>query len=184
MDSTDHTRTKNKHEAARRYLRGELQASIARELGTTQATISRWLSEIRKEWQKEAKSAIGEKIARELAKIDELEATFWKAWCASCGKRDNPLDEVAGIIEDTREEESDNETLGKTEKTVKTTKHVTGNPAYLEGVLKCIDRRLKLLGADAPLKVAETDTDGKSIRKGGLSDEAIKEIEIKVLGVG
>lgn len=184
MDSTDYTREKKQAEAARRYLRGEFQASIAHSLGVNQATISRWLTEIRKEWQEDAKAAISEKIGRELAKIDELEATYWKAWCASCGKREKPFDTVAGIVEDSREEIGESAVFGLTEKIVTTKKHVTGNPAFLDGVLKCIDRRLKLLGADAPLKVAETDTEGKSIRKGGLSDEAIREIEIKVLGVG
>jgi hypothetical protein len=28
--------------------------------------------------------------------------------------------------------------------------HRDGNPAYLEGVFRCIDRRCKLLGLDAP----------------------------------
>jgi transcriptional regulator with XRE-family HTH domain len=183
VDSTDHARAKNRHEATRRYLRGELQASIAEALGTTQATISRWLSEIRREWQEDAKASIGEKVAKELAKIDELESTYWKAWCASCGQRENPFDSVAGIVEETRDEIGESKKAGIFEKSVSTKKRVVGNPAFLDGVFKCIDRRLKLLGADAPTKISETDPEGNPVRKGGLSDEAIREIERKILGI-
>ena len=37
-----------------------------------------------------------------------------------------------------------------------------GNPAYLAGVMSCIERRCKILGLDAPTKIAPTAPDGKT----------------------
>lgn len=39
-------------------------------------------------------------------------------------------------------------------------RHPSGNPSFLAGVERCIERRCKLLGLDAPQKIAPTTPDG------------------------
>ena len=41
------------------------------------------------------------------------------------------------------------------------TENQSGNPRYLDIVLNCIEKRCKLLGLDAPTKIAPTDPTGK-----------------------
>lgn len=46
-------------------------------------------------------------------------------------------------------------------------------PSYLAGVMSCIDRRCKLLGLDAPTKIAPTDPSGENPYM-GLSDDDLR----------
>lgn len=46
-------------------------------------------------------------------------------------------------------------------------------PQYLSGVMSCIDRRCKLLGLDAPTKIAPTDPSGENPYM-GLSDDDLR----------
>ena len=48
-----------------------------------------------------------------------------------------------------------------------------GNPAFLQGVLNCIDRRCKLLGIDAPTR---TDNRNYDIDLSKLSDEQLDRV--------
>lgn len=98
------------------YLHGMYQYEIAEEIGLDQATISRDLKAIQKEWLKSTLRDFDELKAQELAKIDDLEITYRDGWNTS-----------------------------KDENTV-------GDPRFLNGIDRCIERRCKLLGLDAPIK--------------------------------
>jgi hypothetical protein len=102
---------------ARRYLQGRTQAEIAAELGMTQQMVSYDLQVVRQRWRQSGIRDLDEAKAIELAKLDELERTYWEAWRASVQAAP------------------------------------PGTPTYLQGVLGCIDRRVKLLGLDAPERV-------------------------------
>src|SRR5581483_4024403 len=65
---------------AERYLRGETQWEIARTLGVSQGQVSRDLKAIRQEWLNSSVCNFNELKAREIAKVDELERTYWAAW--------------------------------------------------------------------------------------------------------
>ena len=53
-----------------------------------------------------------------------------------------------------------------------------GNPAYLRGVIDCIDRRCKLLGLDSPQKLEHSGKDGGPIQVD------VAAIEAKILALG
>ena len=108
---------------ARLYCQGMRQIDIAEMLGISQSQVSYDLKRIQKRWQTECIEAISQGKARELARIDELERTYWGAWFNS-------------------------------------TKARKDNPAFLQGVMTCIDKRCKLLGLDAPIK---TEDDGSKL---------------------
>jgi hypothetical protein len=141
-----------RQQVAEMYLQGRSQAEIGEALSCDQATVSRDLTELRKEWLERSINHVDQKKAIELAKLDRLEVTYWNAWDRSQENaeteisRDTPLGHV-----------HEHKSVGQ-----------SGNPAFLEGVLKCIQKRCELLGLDAPKKTDLT-SGGKPIQAG--SDE-------------
>lgn len=113
-------RERDLEEIAHRYCRGEFQASIGRDLGITQQQVSYDVKELIKRWQAAGLASIDERKVAELAKVDELERTYWTEWERS--KEDRVLDK----------------------------EHRLGDPRYLAGVQWCIERRCKILGIDTP----------------------------------
>ena len=63
-------------EVAERYLGFETQTEIGAALGVSQKTVSRDLEAMRQEWLTNSKEAIDRIIARQLAKLDLLEAKW------------------------------------------------------------------------------------------------------------
>lgn len=128
-------------ETAQLYCQGLFQAQIAEKQGVTQQTISKDLQTIQRRWQAECVDAMTQGKARELARIDELERTYWAAWFESKDPKTSKATEKSGTTENSRQK------LSLKEETR------DGNPAFLQGVMTCIDKRCKLLGLDAPVKV-------------------------------
>jgi len=117
------------------YLRGWLQADIAQVLKLNQSTISRDLKALHREWLASALADFSKAKAQELAKIDDLEREYWRAWERSCEDAETVRKEGTTKVLD---------------KIVKTAKGQAGDPRFLSGVQWCIERRCKILGIDAP----------------------------------
>lgn len=126
----------DRRELTRLYLRGVLQKDIAAQLGVTQQMISLDLKTIRKQWQRDTAFDLDEAKAKELARIDELERTYWEAFERSKATKERRR---SGRRESGDWAEIDTEDM-------------VGNPAFLAGVLSCIAKRCELLGLDAPTK--------------------------------
>lgn len=136
-------RSKKQREAdfarlAEMYVRGWTQARIGQELGVTQAAISNDLKELHRRWREETTLALDDYKRKELAKLDELEREYWAAWERSQESRKTvkkrKSDMPGGVAELKEMIQSES----------------CGDAKYLDGVLRCIDRRSKLLGLDAP----------------------------------
>lgn len=136
------------------YLRGKRQVDIAAELGVTQQQISYDLKTIQKRWQQKTVVNINEVKQRELARIDELERTYWEAWERSLDERTKTRTErntTGGENQVSRDKASiEKETL-------------LGIPAYLAGVERCIELRCKILGVHAAQKHEHTGPNGGEI---------------------
>ena len=111
---------KRREKVAQLYLQGQTQRQIAATLGIDQGNVCRDLEAVRKVWLAAAVAAIDQRKAEELARVDQLEATYWTAWDRSQQPRPVP------------------------ESTVPTPRD--GNPAFLVGVKDCIELRCKILG--------------------------------------
>lgn len=131
-------------ETASLYLQGQPQHYISDHLAknrpykVSQQVISRDLKEIQKRWLKSSLVDFNEARAQSLAKIDHLEQTYWAQFFESKGptvKR-----KTAKRVDGRTTEATQEVSLG------------TGNPQFLKGVEWCVDRRIKLLGLDAPTK--------------------------------
>ena len=142
------TRTKAKVqsdrlEITRLYLQGKYQHEIAAVTGLSQEMVSYDLRAVQKYWRDIPQAELNELKAKELAKIDHLERTYWDAW-----EKSQQLKEVINTSKQ-----------GKVLKVSKRTQPTSnGNAQYLHGVQWCISERCKLLGLSAPVK---TELSGK-----------------------
>lgn len=146
MATNKRTPTEREHDLeqiAALYLRGKRQSDIATELDITQQQISYDLKEIQKRWRESSLVSINEVKHRELSRIDELERTFWDAWQRSIGeKTKTKTEKMAGVAA----------AKASIEKEM-----MVGNPAFLTGVLSCIEQRCKIFGIYEATKIAITD---------------------------
>lgn len=124
-------------EVATRYLQGEYQATIAKALGVSQQRISQDLESIRRHWLAASVRDFDAARAQELAKIDHAEQEYWAAWQRSIQPREVTLTE---------------QTYGEkpSRKASVRREGQAGDPRFLDGVLRCIERRCAILGLNAP----------------------------------
>lgn len=140
-------------EVARRYLQGEMQEDIARSFGVTQGQISQDLKVIRAAWLAAAIRDFDAAKAEELAKIDAVEREYWQAWERSKQDKEVATQEAQEPLPLTPEEIKAGKKPKPPRKKVTLRKEgQSGNPAFLQGVLACIDKRCKILGLDAPTR--------------------------------
>lgn len=170
---TPFERERDLHLTTTLYLKGKTQAEIAEELNVSREQIKYDLAIIQQRWRTDTAINLDEAKQKELSRIDTLERTYWDAW-------ERSLEEKVK----TRTEQSSNGGKGKDDEPTKTAKAsveketLLGNPAYLAGVMSCIERRCKLLGLDAPVKNENTNknTDTIEIRRidyrSGVADSA------------
>ena len=138
-----------REQVARLYLQGNTQSEIAQQFGVSQMQISKDLAVIRSAWLQSAVRDFDAARAGELAKIDEVEREYWAAW-----KRSQEDKEIIFEEHGVKGKRSGSRTEGQ-----------SGNPAFLAGVLTCIERRCAILGLDAPKRFV--------IKWDELSDEQI-----------
>ena len=141
---------RDRRKIASMYLQGILQSDIARKVGLSQATISRDLKVLHEQWIEDANVSIKAAKAKELAKIDALECTYYDAWLRSQEDAESTTQKMTGAS-----------VLGKKEMS-KTVKGQVGDARFLAGVQWCIDRRCKILGIDAPVK-SQAEVTGKLV---------------------
>lgn len=125
---------------ASRYLAGHSQQEIAdwltanRPYRIWRQGVTKDLEEIRVIWRNRAAQLIGERKAEELAKLDRLEREAWEGWERSRSDAVRKHAKRTGKGADATEE------VGTS------TEHRDGNPKFLELVLRCVEKRLEVLG--------------------------------------
>jgi hypothetical protein len=123
------------------YLKGWRQAAIAAELNLAQSQVSYDLKTIQTRWRASTTINLDEAKQKELSRVDLLELEYWAAWESSKTERTKARQESDGT------RDKDNKPVVKKSSMEKEARD--GNPAFLAGVMSCIDRRCKLLGLDA-----------------------------------
>lgn len=166
-------------EIARLYLRGWSQNAIGDKLEMTQQMVSYDLKALQKEWQKSALVDIDAAKSHELARIDELERTYWTEWEASKEERETTTTKaVQGAV-------GGDKLPKRQEATIRKEKRL-GDPAYLRGVQWCIERRSAIMGFDAP-KENKTNLSGELDLKHSIDPDqynrAIASL-VDALGIG
>lgn len=119
---------------AARYLRGEHLTDISKDIGISYPTIINDIKLLSNRWQKASIADIAKAKAAEIAKIQEVEKAAWEAWQASKTKtvvsNGEPID-----LDD------------------------AGNAKFLDIVLSCIDKRLKILGIHDKIDITTNGND-------------------------
>lgn len=135
------------------YCQGRTQAWMGEQLGITQQQISYDLKAIRKEWAANYADFNTTKD-RELAKIDELERTYWDAWERSC---EAAVTAATKLVTDKRrfQEAQQYGTQPASDRVDITTRkeEQVGDPRFLAGVERCIKMRRDMLGLDEPRRL-------------------------------
>lgn len=147
---TEHKRSniqiqRDRQDIADWYCQGMTQAAIAERINAdperlytlTQQMISYDLKRVQEAWLKSTLRDFDDMRAEQLGKIDRLEREYWRGWERSC-------QDAETVVKKQKE--------GGSKEQQKTLKGQAGSPAFLAGVDKCIERRCKLLGLDAPEK--------------------------------
>lgn len=118
------------------------------------------LTSIATQWRAEYQRDRAEAIAKELASLQTLQAEHWQAWERTLEEKTRTRTEQS--TNDGGTGDGDGKDRGrKAAKASVEKEDMLGNPAYLAGVMACIERRCKLLGLDAPTKIAPTDPTGE-----------------------
>ncbi len=129
------------------YLKGKNYRDIAklisadRKYSISYTTIGNDVKFVLKEWKETREDKMELYITIELAKIDKLEVEYWEAWEKS--KQD--YDQVSGKIVKRGPKST---TMDYKEEVIK--KFVEyGDPRYLQGIERCVQKRIDLLGLEA-----------------------------------
>lgn len=125
------------------FCQGVRQHDIAARLGVAPSQITYDLRILMARWAKASTAKIDEFKSSELERINNLERTYWQAWLDSCeaGVKVSKEKRVGAEVVTNRQEVD----------------KPAGNPTFLAGVQWCIDRRCKLMGLDAAVKLAGAD---------------------------
>jgi hypothetical protein len=136
-----------RQQVAKLYLQGKGQGEIAHELNLTQATISRDLEHVSTAWRESSIRDFDAQRDLEIARLNQIEKEAWAAWERSQQPAQTAV--VSGAA--------------GSQTAKRTLRHQCGNPRFLELALRCNEERRKLLGLDAPLKIAPTTPDGRPL---------------------
>lgn len=128
-------------DSVRLYVRGMDVPQIAALHGVSPATVSQEIRTAKITWKDQAYMDFDERISEELAKIAEVETNAWIGW------EESRLDKVVETTERLKAED------GTRIKTTTRREGQSGNPQFLNIALAAQERRQKLLGLDAPIKI-------------------------------
>lgn len=140
---------------AERYLQGDTHLQIAQSLSASRdysisrSQITKDMDEIIKRWQNAANEAINAVMAKQLAKIDALEAKYWAGYERSQSER---------VKTETSKAAAD---AGVRAKVTKESRD--GDTKWLDGVANCIQMRCKILGIGVTTKHEHTGPGGEPL---------------------
>lgn len=160
---------KSKYEARltevwRMWNRGHRQWQIAAAIGITDRQVRYDLKTLENRWRKETSAGIAAHKEKVLAENQELLITYWQAWQHSLEEK------TTSSTEKSAGDAGNGERL----KAAIKKEQREGNPAFLDGVMKCLQERCKILGLNAPIKYREvselTDEELNLIASAGSGD--------------
>jgi hypothetical protein len=141
------------------YLRGWSCRRIGEAIGISHVSVSTELKIIRQRWLEEQVKNFDELQQRELLRLDKVECEMWDAWEKS--KADQ-------ITSTARREDG---MIAKTVNEVRKAQQ-TGEAQYMQVIMRCIEKRCKILGLDAPEKVQHSGSLDVTALIGLLQEDA------------
>lgn len=151
---------------ARYFLQGRNERQIADHVGRTQQYVSLAIKSLEEEWRTKASADFATAKAKELARIENLERTYWDAWFRSLGGTKSMTVRASGE----KNERGKDGKLVNVERSERT-ENTYGDPRFLAGVQWCIERRVKMFGFDQPVKFELVDEIKRKAISYGLTAE-------------
>ena len=152
---TEHQKASKRHAVLQRRLRvaelaaqGRTQLEIANELGVSQPTICADLNEIHAEWRQAAEAETADRVAREIAMIEEIRRAAWQGWARS------QQDAERRRVKTTTGPDEDGVEVERT----KERRTQSGDSKMLQTALKCSEMILRTLGAFKPKPTPPVNT--------------------------
>jgi hypothetical protein len=131
------------------YLRGWTMADIGAQIGISKSQVIRDLKTLHKLWMDSGLMDLNAQKLVQLAKLDKLEYELWEAWDRSTRERETT---TAEHIEESGKlglrDTAKGLAYGERDKTSIKKEQLCGDPRIADVILKCIERRCKLLGLD------------------------------------
>jgi len=159
------------------YLDGMEQTEIAEKFGLAQSQISYDLKKIQEEWLHNTTMNLDAHKAEEVAKTLQTERMYRDIYRKSL----NDFKAQTATLHAERPGDKKEKTKEKSLPVIQVihTENRNGDPRALDGILKCIERRCKLLGLDAPQKQEHTGKEGGPImvenKYSGWTDEELEQ---------
>lgn len=147
-------------------LKGHTPSELGEKYGMSTSNVCCILKKAREDYHAARLTNIEKLISQEVAKLEVVEAEYWRAWERSIGqhtkvkRKTNRLNTSETVVEETGEQFEQ-----PLEETVDT-EELAGNPAFLQGVERCIEKRMKLLGLvskEDPDKYSEVNINAISV---------------------
>lgn len=160
--------SKRRATVAAKYLKGWHQQKIADHCEVSVATICSDLKALHKQWLDRSQQHYDRHMARELAKLDHLEAEAWESYNES--KQATEHYQRESQKNTARPGKPLDTTKSKGSKILKS----AGDSRFLLIVENCIDKRCKILGINAAKRVEVTGADGGPIKTENVRLEAVQ----------
>ncbi len=150
---------------AAQYVRGKTHSELAEIFGVSRQQISYDLKTLQQRWLASALVNFDAVKAKDLAKIDALERTYYEAWERSVGQKETKIAERSSAAESDRH------------KAVSRLEQRDGNPAFLTGIQWCIEQRCRILGiVQKPGTEVNVQVNNQTLTLGGMSMEEFKNL--------
>jgi hypothetical protein len=137
---------------AEMILAKKTQQEIAARCNVPRSSVKGWIDRIEREWLAHAAKDLDTHKAKEMAEIDRLQRMYEDGYARSMQPRDN-----SATYSEIGAGRNNNAKKDPTAGTIRPYRNVAtrentpeGDPRFLDGIMKCIERRIKLLGLDAP----------------------------------
>lgn len=153
---------------ARLYMVEDMtQMEIAQELGVSQSTISKDVAKIHEEFKMRQTLPLQWYKEQQLQKLNAIEKAAREGWERSIGKSTRVVEKSSL---------DNNNQLVITEK-VETTDELPGDPRFLNQMIACVDRRIRILGLDEPQELIINTLEGrltKLIKEGRVTFDMLE----------
>lgn len=166
---SDNEKTARRAKVARLYLSGLTYSEIGKKVGVDKGTVCRDMRLLKVYWEKMAAQDIDKHKRGIITKLLHVYDEAMRAWERS--KRQ-------ATKASTKQRTGDNDWKENAAERMKR----DGDPRFLKQALAALDQLAKLLGVNAPLKVAPTDPSGEeSYDLGKLTNDEVSRIKRRVL---
>ena len=131
-----------RRKVAAMYVRSARMVDIASQLNVSIGTVHSDIETLKEEMRAVAVDDIGTQVGIALARIEEIARQAWEGWARSIGPKTTEKERLVESVEH-----------GDTTAIETAVEQQIGNPTFLQTLLKCEERRAKLLGLDDAEKV-------------------------------